>query len=191
MIAKILDGLQVLWTWMQSIDLIVLLLLFVIVVLVWHLYNHERTDVYSPIKKMFSTSIFVGIVFVTTIICNLLQRDMMAAVPLKAKNMQTSDIISFYNNIIAYLSFAFVILSVIAYNSIKVLTEEKATKLIQEMLEKKKEEIEHTIDDQIQDKLSGLREEFEILQENILKNSEDTSSDDDNVENLVLTVDRK
>ena len=189
---KELEHIRYFLEWIMSIDIMVWTMCCVIIVLVWHLYNHKNSDIYSPIKKITYCVIFVGIVFITTLLRNLSLRDVMAVQPINYKNIQTNDLLSFYNNIIAYLSFAFVILSVVAYNSIKVLTEEKATKLILEKFEEKRSDLDRIIDDEIQEKFSVIKEELEILKGNIIKSDDGLLNEDcfDKVENVTLTVEK-
>lgn len=114
------------WNWI----IIVLCLSFI-----GHFSLHKKDASLSP-KKICKCISFVVLVFITTLICNLFMKNIMAYRDVKLST-DFSDISGFYNNIITYLSLAFAIISMVAYNSIKVLTEEKARMMVEKEINSK------------------------------------------------------
>jgi Txe/YoeB family toxin of Txe-Axe toxin-antitoxin module len=163
-------------------------LVFVIgIILCWHLGTHKNLQKLDVLQKSLNIFLLCGAIFIGTIISNIYLKDVIASRPLCSEGFKNEDLISFYNNMITYLSLAFVIMSLIAYNSIKVLTEEKAETMIDNKLEKKlreklkniiTEKMEDIIKDVCEEKFSGIQEDIEVLKGNIQQYLNDTENKD-------------
>jgi len=163
------------------------LIIFIGIVLCWHLCTHKNLEKLDVLQKSLKVFLFCCAIFIGTLISNIYLKDVIASKPLRSEGFQNEDLISFYNNMITYLSLAFVIMSLIAYNSIKVLTEEKAEKMIEEKLERRLREklkniinkkMEEIIKESSEEKFSKLQEDIEVLKDNIQQYIQYAQNDD-------------
>ena len=159
-------------------------LVFVIgIILCWHLGIHKNLQKLDVLQKSLKVFLFCCAIFIGTVISNVYLKDVVASKPLCSEGFKNEDLISFYNNVITYLSLAFVIMSLIAYNSIKVLTEEKAENMIKNKLKEiENDKIEEIVKDACEEKYSNLREEIEVLKGNIQQYIHNAQNDDSNDE---------
>lgn len=166
-----------------QIDTIGWLVIVIGIILCWHLGIHKNLQRLDVIQKSLKFFLFCCAIFIGTIISNIYLKDVVASNPLCSEGFKNEDLISFYNNMITYLSLAFVIMSLIAYNSIKVLTEEKAEKMIEKKLQEIEEDkIEEIVKDACEEKYSKLQEEMEVLKGNVQQYVHSTQDGDLNDE---------